>query len=375
MQIDLTQAKFEVVNAERIFKEIKIVPLETHKDALLNTKSVTYYLTDKYIIAVNFLQGAYLFNRETGKFVREISSFGQGPDEYTGYIYNRYGFDEKNNILFASDGAYVGKSWKGMHIETNKVGIIIKKPMPENDTETFSACAPWLIKDNTYISFCNNRTGKDKIRLVVFNKNGTILKKYPNYLEYKKEMSTYPANNGIFYYYNNLTYFKEWNYNDTVFCVDENKMTPHILFKSGDKQASYYHQDNATYNKGKYLINFVNESNSFVLFNFSYYQETIGNSGYQIIKNETPHTGFYDKKSLRTYVSSTPDFKTTGFAITGIPIYFYPLHINKNREMVAKIDPEELTKYKDNINPKYKYIFHNIQEDDNPIVVIAKIRE
>ena len=37
--------------------------------------------------------------------------------------------------------------------------------------------------------------------------------------------------------------------------------------------------------------------------------------------------------------------------------------------MIAQIDPEELMKYKDKIDPKYKNLFQNIQEDDNPIVI------
>ena len=370
--IDLTQVKFEEVPADRIFEDIKFVPLETHKDGLLTMKS-TFYLTDKYIVAVTFLKGAYLFDRETGAFVREVSSFGQGPDQYQGFIYHRSGFDEKHNILFANDPPF-GKTWKGINIETNKVESIFKKSLPEND-KSFSATAPWLIKDNIYVSFCNNRTGKDKIRLIVFDSDGNIIKKYPNYLEYDKGGSmSMPADNGIFYYYNERTYFKEWNYNDTVFCVDEKSMLPHIVFKLGNKQPSYYHQNNSNYNKGKYLINFVHESNTFILFSFTYYTEIVNILGETSGENISLHTGYYDKKSKQTYISSTRDYKKSGYAVTGVPVSFSPISINKSNEMVALINPEELIMYKDRIDSKFKHIFRNIQEDDNPILIIAKLK-
>ena len=372
--VDIAQAKFEKKNAEEIFKDFEVIPLETHKKALLIAKSATYYLTDKYIIGMNFLGPAYLFDRKTGAFIREISSQGRGPDEYTGLLYHRYGFDEENNILFAED-AGSSKSWKCINIITNRVESNIKKPLSEDNSENFSIYAPWFIKDDIYVSFWNNRTGKDKTRLIVYDKKGTLIKKYPNYLEYNADgMRSYPFSPGIFYYYNGLTYFKEMSYNDTVFSVNERNMHPHIIFKLGDKQPSYYHRNNVDYNKGKYFINFVCESNSTILFNFFCYTETVEFSGSERYKNESFLTGYYDKKSKQVFVSSTPDFKDSGYTVSGIPVRFHPMYINKNNEMITKIDPEELVKHKDQIGSKYKNLFKDIQEDDNPIVVIAKLK-
>ena len=373
-EIDLSQAKFGEVPVNRIFDEIKFVPLETHKDGLLTIRS-TFYLTDKYIIAVKFLTGAYLFDRKTGAFIREISSFGQGPDEYNGYICPWYGFDEKNNVLFARGWINSDISYKCINIETNKVESAIKISVPEKNAGEFDPTTPWRINDNMYISFCNNKTGKDKVRLVVFNKDGEIIKKYPNYLEYiNGRGSSMPHNSGIFYYYKGLTYFKEWGYNDTIFCVDEKKMSPHIIFKLGDKQPSYYYQRDLESSKGKYNIYFVHESNSFVLFNFTYFTEIRSASGMSDAKAST-HTGYYDKKSKQVFISSTPDFKKSGYSVNGLPISFYPIYISNNNEMVAIIDPEELIKNKDKIDSKYRHLLKDIQEDDNPILIIAKIKD
>ena len=371
VNIDLTRAKFEATNADKIFKDFKIVSLETHEDAFLK-KNCTFYLTDKYIIAVELFQGAYLFDRKTGAFIREVSSFGQGPDQYTGYIFPKCGFDEKNNTLFVGTSVSTGKLWKCINIETNKIESTIKTPVPKNSNGVSPAYAPWLIKNNTYVSFCNNRTGKDKIRLIVYNKAGTIIKTYPNYLQYEKEnLNNFPSNNGIFYYYNSSTYFKEWHYNDTVFRVDEKSMTPHLIFKLGNKQPSYKLQENVNNKQGKYLIDFVCESNLFVLYNFIYFAKE---ANPQPLRRGVSCTGYYDKRSKQSYLSSTPDIKKTGYVITGIPVRFVPISINSKKEMIAQIDPEEIIKYRDQLSPKYKSLFKDIQEDDNPIVIIATLK-
>ena len=54
------------------------------------------------------------------------------------------------------------------------------------------------------------------------------------------------------------SYYLTDNYNDTVFRVDEKNMTPHIIFNLGNKQPSYYHQNDMEFNKGKYRIDFNN---------------------------------------------------------------------------------------------------------------------
>ena len=308
-----------------------------------------------------------------------MSSIGRGPNEYQTYIYARYGFDEYNNTLFTSDKGPYGKEWKCINVETNKIESIFKKPWPENDDDNFSAYAPWLLRDNLYVSFSNNRTGKEKTKLIVFNREGTIIRRFPNHLEYNWKNTGMPYNPGIFYYYNGLTYFKEWFYNDTVFLVNEHNVSPHIIFKLGNKQPSYAHQAEANFNKEKYLINFVYESDLFVLFNFRYFAEvgTMNFSGGTITqgKNISTHTGYYDKKSKQVYISSTSDFTKSGFEISGIPIGFHPIFINKNHEMIAQIDPEELMQNRDKMDSRHTYLFQKVREDDNPIVIIAKLKQ
>jgi hypothetical protein len=366
--IDLVHPKFEEIPANRIFEKVEYIPLETPKEALLKLQLTTYYLTDKYIIAVASLRAAYLFDRKTGRFIREISSRGQGPDEYAFRILYNYSFDEKNNLLYADDG---GKNyWKCINIQTNKVEFFMKRPLTGKDNKSFYIIhAPWRIstKSDRYISFCNNITGKDTVKLVVHDKEGNIIKKFRNYLEYEKISVENPEHSGIFYTYDKKTYFKEFLYNDTVFCVDENNVSPHIIFNLGKKQPSYYYREERNYNRGKILITFVHETDFFVTFNYYIYKENLAKVDF--------YTGYYDKKSTQTYVSLHSNKKAGYTTPDGLPVNFFPTYNSEKGELIGEIDPEELLKYKNNISPKYRQMFKDLREDDNPIVVIGTLKK
>jgi hypothetical protein len=88
-------------------------------------------------------------------------------------------------------------------------------------------------------------------------------------------------------------------------------------------------------------------------------------------KNVSTHTEYYDKKKRRIYISSTSDFRKLGYTINGITETFHPIYINGNKEM---IEPKKLLKHKVITNSKYESLFLNIQEDDNPIIIIAKLK-
>ena len=50
-----------------------------------------------------------------------------------------------------------------------------------------------------------------------------------------------------------------------------------------------------------------------------------------------------------------------------------------SRRRILKINPVDfgfkIMKYKDKTDPKFQHLFLNIREDDNPIVIIAKLKE
>jgi hypothetical protein len=90
--IDLVNPHVESIPMSRFFTNVEYVPLATNESCILKKKKTSYYLTNQYIIGINVLGDAYLFDRKTGQFIRQISRKGTGEDESRHPI-DQYGFD------------------------------------------------------------------------------------------------------------------------------------------------------------------------------------------------------------------------------------------------------------------------------------------
>lgn len=373
IKIDLTKATEKDLLMSDVFKKVEYIPLETTSECLL--KNPVIYVTEKYIITTDFLHSAYLFNRKDGKFIREISRKGQGPNEYSFRIIEKYGFNEQENILFADN---INK-WKGIDIETNKVVLSVVKPEYKHAKQKkYEAIRnPWKISKNEFIGYTNNATGKCPYKLVVFDENGIVKKEYPNNLFYKKSTIDSPYNTGIFYKYEDKLYFKELDGNDTIFQITPERLIPHIIFELGENKVSYEKSKTETEkingipisyinNEGKYSIYFPCETNRHIFFN-CFINGKYGPKG--------SFPGYYDKIKKQTY--SARNSKIQAFINDKDEYFdFYPQTMNMKGELAGSIEPEKLIEYytthdKNKLSSKGKDILSIIKEDDNPIVVIA----
>ena len=117
-QIDIVPA-FEnqtELKVSHLGKNIRYVPLETNDSSLIGNSWSIRLLEDKILVSTK--EGNLLFDRQTGKFLREVSSVGQGPQEYlpgnyvpfihpqTGDIYFNRTLEKM--IRFNQDGKYLG---------------------------------------------------------------------------------------------------------------------------------------------------------------------------------------------------------------------------------------------------------------------------
>jgi hypothetical protein len=180
--INVLQAKEDVIRMSTFFNDVEYVKLETTKACLL--KSPYIHVTEKYIIAIDGLGPAFLFDRKTGKFIHEISKKGPGPKEYK-FVVIAPAFDEKRNILFVSNW----NSWKAIDIVTNEVILSITPPFVHYGGEKYQGIFnPYILSDGKYLGYTNNWTGNSPFILVIFNENGEVLKEYPNYIFFKRSV-------------------------------------------------------------------------------------------------------------------------------------------------------------------------------------------
>ena len=214
-----------------------------------------------------------------------------------------------------------------------------------------------------YIGYSCNFTGDYPYLLLIFNKEGDIIKTYPNHQKYIDNHPRLPYYPGLFYEFDNHLFFKEYEYNDTVFKVNLDTIIPHIVFDLGEKKPDYYEKENTNKNMDCYWIKYVRETKKYIFFSYN------GN-------NEDYYDGFLNKENGELAVSLSGSKETRGF-IYDNNIY-PPLQIssiNKSENVISIITPTNMLDYiEKNKQTVYPEKFYSLELDDNPIIVIATLK-
>lgn len=348
--IDWNKVQEEPIALSSFASTIEYIPLETTDECLLRPHA-GFYLTDKYIIAVDAIHGAYLFNRENGKFIHQITKRGQGPGEFSFKCESLYGF--KDGILYLNDGEY----WRGIDVESKQIVEKIRKPVYVYEGKYNFISNPWPYGDSLYLGYVNNITGHIDTKLVVFNKEGVVQSEEKNYIYYDKSGRGVdrPYFAGMFYEYDQHTFFKQYQGNDTVFQMVGNKTTPHIVFKWDKKQA--YYQEMPIFTENQIYMSYINENDDYLFFNC------------QVNGPFIPKETFYCLYDKKTECLKSTRHHSDGFVddISGLN-YCCP-EFATNRELIEVISPEKWLKWEDERSKMP--IQKEISLDDNPIIRIV----
>ncbi|WP_163210223.1 6-bladed beta-propeller [Bacteroides sp. 519] len=361
--IDIDKSIRENILMSSLFESVEYISLELSENSILSN-NITVFLRNQNLVVINMLNDAHLYERNSGKHIREISKFGQGPDEYAFYpVY----YDKRNDLLVTNNV----RDWRMIDVETNKTAITVIKPRTKYRNENKhqgSIANPYMYNSDVFIGYTNNITGIYPDVLAFFYGDGEVFKTFPNYHFYEKRSRDTPSDYGIFYERNKNIYFKAPP-SDTVFCV-KNELVPHIIFRitNNDTKIKY---ENINIGGEMFVIEnkakdfrsvwLVNESDNFIYFNLR--------------TNSTFKACYYDKKTKKTYIPLSEKNKA-GFIndMDGLPD-FHPLGISGN-ELIGYYLPEDIMMYKDkkNLSEKAQKLISETKEDDNPIVVIARIK-
>lgn len=373
--IDWDKANVQEIKMSSLFKSVNYIPLELTKDCLIDGNYRVYTNSD-YILTLGSFQNIFMFDRKSGKFIKEVSHIGNGPNEYRMLVLG-YNFCPSQDVVFVDDF----KKWKGINVRTNKIAIEVTRPSErykETNENSGKINNPYWIdfQKGLFWGYTNNTTGSYPDMLVLFDKNGNIKKKFPNHNKYNpKQGGDSPFNSGVFYEYNQSLYFTVHKVNepcDTVYHVTTENITPHIIFKfnnntsnieyksiDGSKQMVY--QD---YKAGTVSCVDVFETDHRIFFKC-------------YVQKEGVTYGYYDKKEKTLF--RTPAGDKGGFTndIDGLTL-FKPTYHNKS-SWIGAIDPDLLLEqYKSKrltqLSPKGKKLIEGIQFDDNPIIVIPTLR-
>lgn len=369
--IDIIKAFDEKQNIKlsSFVKKVEYIPLETNKKFLLD-KSQRVFVNEQYIIIMAFRQ-QYLFNRKTGLFIREIGHYGRDPSGYLATKFN-LAFDESKNVIFSHgmDRGIVEYSLQNFII--NK----IPKPSKLNAYRSFIS-----YEDSIYIAYVPNFSGSDSVKLALIDWNGNLQSTLPNnstFIDNPKKTRNFGDNEGWFYRYDKKLYLKEL-FNDTIFEIGGSPVSSNAkyVFNLGKYHPPYNERDYMKFDdeKNYFWLQNIFESSDYVFFTLKY--------------NEELRVGIYNKKNGTTSIADSKEvdcfyyhWRKYGF-INDFDnfIQLNPEYLNSNNELIGLIQPFEIVKWfyenpkKAAKLPPHLKKLKNIKETDNPIVMIATLKE
>lgn len=354
---------------------LEYIKLETSEETLFRYPVVKGTLGDSLIL-VKSVDMISLFDRQSGGFIKHIGHKGEDPEGFSHSLV-QLGFNVGNRSIFARKNIFDLCEYD---ITTGKLIERIPGPkIPDRDkyslktkefavTSSFGSFA-WM--QNQYIvGYFNNLSGQEPLKLVIYNKNGQLIKAHRNWDFFeKKDLSKLKLQSVDFHNYNDELFFKEW-YKDTVFKIGIYQLKPHIYFNTGKQSPPYEKQDALTdEEERKYIfIDRIVQDEDFIFFNSRY--------------KGSDQVGIYDVYEKKASLSKTNRNKTPKGFVNDLDNFlpFFPSFINDNGELVGVISAEDVIRWfeenpkKVRLLPEHLKALENLEPEDNPIVMIAKLK-
>ncbi len=347
------------ISLKKLFTNIEYIRLETSPETLYKFEPKVYTYNDYLVVKSH--KRISLFSRKDGSYLREIGHFGNDPNGYM----NSLPFQEIN----AFDGSLYAQGWRydllKYSILEGKLISSVPNPLSEFDKVEGILTSYASIKSDTLVGFLTNDSGNQDVKLLKFDKNGKILAIYENHLSFidnPKKMSFDPLE-AHFFSFNGRLKFKE-TFNDTLFVVNTTKLEPDYYFELGKYSPDYSMKEN--------INRFTDKSHIFV----SDILETNNTLYFSLELNQERHIGVFDKtegdlaitrgngivNDIDNFVSFSPDYLNDKNEVIGvIPAESVNLWFQNNPDKISQL-PEKLKQ------------FRSIQPEDNPVVMIAKLR-
>lgn len=367
-------SKEQIIPLSRFAYDIEYVPLET-KDECLISEIGKLYITDEYIL-IRSDNNLFLFQRNSGKFIRKIGVIGKGPEEYSNPIDNF--FNPYNNKIYTY-GSYLRTivkvfSLEGKYIESFSTPEINEKESMKNYPISE------FIDSSTFIGYIENSTGKISKRIVIFTKQAEKAS-YPQYNKWPSDHISW-SQRPIFFNWGNHLSFKEKS-NDTVFYFTPERLVPRFVLNTGKKTHPYSSRIDEVQEEGEnpkdylYITNMF-ENVEFLFFYLVFKNEPVRNKPgvFHLVHNLC----ILNKNTREVFVS-----KNDGDPLYGIMddinefIPVLPITISGNNELVSILMAPKVVQWRSANQDKLSELkslswLTEVSELDNPIIVFAKLK-
>ena len=351
--IDLTKIpeKENPVYLSQFASEITYLPLESKKESMIGP-SVRFYLFDSVIVSCAHHQ-ILTFDSGNGNFLQSIGEYDRGPN---GFMNSKSSYLKQGQLIIKAVG------WDYHLLEFDVNGKIVNKLKLDKYPKDIA----WL-SNNLYAIYYKKVYDSDTFRLQVYDikKNEVVFALYD-----KRKFPYTPTRTtnygAFFYYYNDELSIKEY-FNDTVFRVTTNKLIPAFVFKSVKHSPPFYEKHKFDYTQ-YHNIRYISETEHLVFF--------------QLYFKKRGYFCYYDKRTKKVKIPNYKELKINGFEndIDGF-MQFQPISVSNRNELIGFLEPYKILQwFNENPDKAAKLPPHvqklkNIKETDNPVVMIAKLKE
>jgi hypothetical protein len=373
IKLDEAFAHKEQVNLSRFVDNVHFVPLETSSKTIISQTALVD-VSEEYIIVKNNLGSMnfqiLLFERSSGKFLREISKNGRGPGEYHANSIIPFNQGTKEIYAISAKREVLAYNLSGKPSRKIKIPEFI-----DPEIKAFSRIMinpDHMLDNNIFCGYVINLQGWEKRKIIFFSDSG-VIKVIPNRLTFEKSCSCLMHFNSIakekFYKWNSGLYFLE-PYCDTLYQVTKESLIPRYYFDWGKHNIPYFRQA-LIFHEGNYdnyfLITDINENNDFIFIRLFFDQKI--------------YTAFVNKKENKITFCKLSSSGRSGLTddISGL-MEVMPHGFTEKNEMVYIIQPADLFKwfqqYPDkgaNARARYPWL-KDVDEFSNPIVAIGKCK-
>jgi len=385
--LESTVGNYEILNLSDFATEIKYIPLETIDESLISPDKIeTIYENGKILIfdipSIG-KENCYLFDN-TGKFCCKIGHQGQGPDDYL-HIDNVSMHD--NLIFIMTWHKILVYDTAGRLVEN----INLKSDNIPEEYRVSSIREIILLRKDVFVA--NVASSRDYPTAFLFETVQSVVKtvkEYPASVKLDRAGRGFSSSElGIMCRFkDDVRIYKPIN--DTIFTIGQNKeIKDAFIFEFGKYKPplSYYEWKGLDMEQHNYVMRncifpiaiYESFNHLFIKFDFwNHSPEPYETSFRGLQYTAFDVNGVFDKHTGELTLMRQPIKGKLGFIndIDGGPV-IWPHYISSNNELVSFIQPDEFMDYYENIeNPSaaLKEIADKLQIDDNPIVIVAKLK-
>lgn len=380
--------KYQRVYCSDYFSSIELIPLETRSDCLLDFRFLYDILIKDNII---FLQGEgrlYAFDG-SGKFRNKIGEKGQGVGEYQ-YLSDFFANTDRPTIYIADYTRISEYDFSGTFIRAFKV--------PKIDDISFFGFS--YAGDDLFIGH-SVYNGKNKYKYGLFDRNGEMVQAFPGYFLFERDF----AWSGLYDFaldpirVDNRLYLKDY-VNDTIYQLANSNLQPAYVFGLGQyifpiEYLETFHRPNPIPNHAFIIRSLVGMPN-FFFYQF-YFPDSFSTPKSKpvynpILKENRSYDGLvyglYDIEQQTNILLDTDQHLQKGMindmngGLSFIPRYYagdgIVVDVWNVEEMKDMLTDEYFAsqKIKDaQAHQKLKEILRNLKDDDNPVLVMARLKE